>query len=290
MLKTTLQTPLHRLSPIWSIAAIAAILTNASISSSTSALETPPRSPCPESSHAGTLNFDLPSADSRFPSPPPSPPLFHGDAESLVARTVGHAEGTRTAEGDRTPAYDGHTDPGNGVWNQGSFSFQHCGDPAYPCATPEDADRHQLQRLSAQAAQLRQRAISAQISLTLEAELNGIDLANQAPVAALGTPGYVEWLKVAQENGLTGKEAIVWARVSSFWDSAIANWNAPGLGNTAARIEQDQRRRVDAIARALAAYQAQQWSREEAIAAQIIAQHQPLSASRSASDLNQTVP
>ncbi|NJR66804.1 MAG: hypothetical protein HC772_18210 [Leptolyngbyaceae cyanobacterium CRU_2_3] len=46
--------------------------------------------------------------------------LFQGNSESLVARAVGSAEGTRTPEGDRNPAYYGHVDPGNKVWNLGT--------------------------------------------------------------------------------------------------------------------------------------------------------------------------
>jgi len=195
------------------------------------------------------------------PAPPASPAdvarLFNRGSESLVARTVGHAEGTRTAEGDKTRAYGGHPDPGNGVWNLGSFSFQHCREVAYQCATPEEADSHQLQRLQGQAEQLRQRAAAVGLQLSLEEELNGIDLANQAPAAALGQPGYVEWLQEAQNRGMRGEEAILWARVSAFWDPRIKGWNAPGLGNTEAKIEHDQSRRMGAIARSLTTYQAQ---------------------------------
>lgn len=112
--------------------------------------------------------------------------LFEGGTYSLVARIVGHAEGTRTAEGHRTRAYYGHVDPGNGVWNLGSFSYQHCNS----LCTPEEADDRQLQRLRNQTALLQQRAAAYGLSLSLEAKLNGIDLANQAPLAALDRGGY----------------------------------------------------------------------------------------------------
>ncbi|MFM7448383.1 MAG: hypothetical protein ACKO24_07285 [Leptolyngbyaceae cyanobacterium] len=179
--------------------------------------------------------------------------LFTGGADSLVARTVGHAEGTRGVDGSKTAAYYGHTDPGNGVWNIGSFSFQHCGAAAYTCTSPEEADRHQLRRLEGQAAAMRQRATMAGVQLSLEAELNGIDLANQAPAAALGQPGYVEWLDRAGEKGMQGQEAVLWARVSAYWDPQIKGWNAPGLGNSESSITHDQRRRMMAIARVLEA-------------------------------------
>ncbi|WP_421659346.1 hypothetical protein [Leptothermofonsia sp. ETS-13] len=172
-----------------------------------------------------------------------------------MARTVGHAEGTRTPDGSKTRAYQGHRDPGNGVWNLGSFSFQHCRE--YNCSTPEEADVHQLKRLREQADKLRQRTAALGLSMTLLEELNGIDLANQAPLAALGYPGYPEWLKKAHDMGLKGEAAVLWARVKSYWDPNLNGWNAPGLGNSEARIEHDQNRRLTAIARALGVYEQQ---------------------------------
>jgi hypothetical protein len=80
--------------------------------------------------------------------------LFEGGSDSLVARAVGSAEGTRTPEGHRNPAYYGHVDPGNGVWNLGSFSYQH------GASSPEEADAKQLARLRQQAQVLQQKAIA----------------------------------------------------------------------------------------------------------------------------------
>lgn len=181
--------------------------------------------------------------------------LFVDGAESLVARTVGHAEGTRTPDGTRTPAYFGHRDPGNGVWNLGSFSFQHCRELRYNCSTPEQADGFQLQRLMAQTRDLRQRSLTLGLQVTLEEELNAIDLANQAPLAALDTPGYPDHLLKAKEQGLKGQDAILAARVKSFWNPQTNRWDAPGLGNTEASIRHDQQRRMLAIARVLAIHQ-----------------------------------
>ena len=70
--------------------------------------------------------------------------IFADGTESLVARTVGSAEGTRHWNGQRTRAYYGHTDPGNGVWNLGTFSYQH------EAHDPADADEKQLLRLKRQ--------------------------------------------------------------------------------------------------------------------------------------------
>jgi hypothetical protein len=175
--------------------------------------------------------------------------LFTGNVNSLVAKAVGSAEGTRTPIGDRTRAYYGHTDPGNGVWNKGSFSYQHS------ARSPEDADQKQLQRLANQALIIEARAADYGLHLTVEEKLNGIDLANQAPKAALDRGGYIDWLAKAKQRGMKGTDAVLWARTRSFINPVTQRWDAPGLGNTAERIERDQARRMDAIARAIAANQ-----------------------------------
>jgi len=182
--------------------------------------------------------------------------LFAGGADSLVAKAVGSAEGTRTPTGDRTSAYYGHVDPGNGVWNLGSFSYQH------GARSPEEADEKQLKRLAKQAEIVRQQAAARGMQLTLEEELNAIDLANQAPLAALDRGGYIDWLESAHKMGLRGSEAVLWARTRSFLNPDTGQWNAPGLGNNVYSISMDQERRQQAIARAIAFHQ-QQYQRAE---------------------------
>lgn len=174
--------------------------------------------------------------------------LFVGGSDSLVAKAVGGAEGTRTPDGDYTSAYRGHTDPGNGVWNLGTFSYQH------GASSPQEADRKQLRRLREQVSAMQRRATRAGITLGLTEILNGIDLANQSPLAALGEPGYAEWMAEAYRQGLRGEEAILWARVMGYWDVRRDRWNAPGLGNTEPLIRRDQARRMEAIANAIAAH------------------------------------
>lgn len=220
------------------------------------------------------LDFALPSSSERTaavaPVPPPlpakpehalTPPkssnentpgsldvLFAGESESLVAIAVGSAEGTRTPDGGRNPAYHGHVDPGNGVWNLGSFSYQH------GASSPEEADAKQLARLRSQAETILQKAVTKGLDLTLEAKLNGIDLANQAPKAALDQQGYIDWLAEAYQQGLSGSDAILRARVQSFRDPYTQTWDAPGLGNSEERITHDQERRMLQIAKAISAY------------------------------------
>jgi hypothetical protein len=183
--------------------------------------------------------------------------LFAGGSNSLVARTVGHAEGTRTPDGRKTRAYYGHKDPGNGVWNLGSFSFQHCGEARYRCSTPEEADDRQLQRLQVQHAALERQATAAKLRMTLMEALNGVDLANQAPLAALSDQGYLDRLLQAKQKGFSGQNAILEARVWSYWNPQKNRWDAPGLGNIEPSIRHDQERRLLAIARALTIAQQQ---------------------------------
>jgi hypothetical protein len=171
--------------------------------------------------------------------------IFQGGVNSLVAIAVGHAEGTRTATGEKTRAYGGHTDPGNGVWNLGTFSYQH------GAASPAEADTRQLQRLGQQATIIIQAAQQRDIRLSLEAQLNAIDLANQSPAAALSAGGYLDRLQEAYQMGLHDQDAILWARTRSYLDPDTRQWNAPGLGNTVEGITADQDRRMQAIARVL---------------------------------------
>jgi hypothetical protein len=215
-----------------------------------------------EQTHAAPttpLTFALPvvsrsqslAAQASSPSEmPSSTALFAGGSDSLIARAVGSAEGTRTPEGDRTKAYYGHTDPGNGVWNLGSFSYQHGAD------SPEQADVKQLQRLQTQLDKLQQKAEALGVQLSLEETLNGVDLANQSPRAALDRGGYVERLKQARDMGFSGEDAILWARVRSYLDPDTQQWSAPGLGNTLESITHDQDRRMRQVNRAIALYPA----------------------------------
>lgn len=205
----------------------------------------PVLTPPPKPSSVVALDF-RPKAPAGSPLETPadySPnELFAGASNSLVAKAVGSAEGTRTPSGGYTSAYYGHVDPGNGVWNLGSFSYQH------GASSPEQADRKQLGRLQRQALELRQQAQAKSFSLSLLEELNGIDLANQAPLAALDR-GYISWLHVAKQRGLS--EQIIWARTKAFLDPDTGIWDAPGLGNNWDAIYYDQRRRYRAIERAL---------------------------------------
>jgi len=150
--------------------------------------------------------------------------LFSNASESTVDRVIGAAEGTRTVGGDYTPARFGHIDPANRVLNIGTFSCQNCS------GNVDEADIQQRAVLSGLWDMIAQQALYQGMELSLEEAVNGIDLANQAPQAALGWSdskstgyGYVHWLKQARKlypnparNGTASGQGIVWARVQSF--------------------------------------------------------------------------
>jgi len=185
--------------------------------------------------------------------------LFEGGSESLVARTVGAAEGTRTADGGKTQNYHGHVDPGNGVWNRGTFSYQF-GNTENLSA--DEADRRQLAKIKRiyESVMLPKAEQHGVAPLSIEEEINGIDLINQAPLTVTEEGGYIERLAEAKQKGLMGEEAILNARIWSFWDNSRGGWDAPGLRayddiSKEESIRRDQDRRMGMIAKALAAYE-----------------------------------
>lgn len=205
-----------------------------------------------------------PSPSPHSPSPSPSSPkdLFANGSDSLVARVVGAAEGTRNPDGSPTSLYEGHRDPGNGVWNRGTFSYQFGNEENL---SPEEADKRQIAKIkriyeSVLRPQAQQHGLDP---LTLLEALNGIDLINQAPLAVTESGGYIDRLAEAkQKKGLSGEEAILEARVWSFWDPQRNGWDAPGLKayddlGKETSIRHDQKRRMGMIDRALDVYQQQ---------------------------------
>jgi hypothetical protein len=188
---------------------------------------------------------------------------YAGGSDSLVARVVGAAEGTRTPEGGKTNLYVGHVDPGNGVWNRGTFSYQFGNSENL---SPEEADNRQMAKIRRiHESVMNAKAVAAGIApLSQLEELNGIDLINQAPLAVTQDGGYIERLAEAKKTkGLTGEAAILEARVWAFWDEAKGGWDAPGLRayddlGKEASVRHDQQRRMGMIEQALAAYKQNQ--------------------------------
>lgn len=205
----------------------------------------------------------VPSAKEQAAATPSdsSQDIFAGGSESFVARTVGAAEGTRSADGGKTQNYHGHVDPGNGVWNRGTFSYQFGNAENL---SPDEADRRQLAKIKRiyESVMLPKAEKHKVAPLTLEEEINGIDLINQAPLTVTEDGGYIERLAEAKQKGLTGDEAILNARIWSFWDAGKGGWDAPGLRayddiSKEESIRRDQDRRMGMIAKAMQAYEQQ---------------------------------
>lgn len=152
---------------------------------------------------------------------------------------IGAAEGTRDSECKTNDAYDGHTDPGNGARNQGSFSYQH------GPSSPAEADKQQLIRLRLAEEGLQAKA-DAKFgrSLSKPALAAALDLWNQSPAAG---EDFVNNLTTATPNG----QQIIEARSKSYVNPATGQLDAPGLGNSAAKVEADQARRTDEVLRQL---------------------------------------
>lgn len=167
------------------------------------------------------------------------------DSPGVIA--LGMAEGTRTVDGGKTSAYWGHTDPGNGKHNLGSFSYQH------GARTPEEADFLQLQRLYQYTAALQEYAAANNMQLTLIELMAGIDLANQAPLAA---QHYLANLQQLKARGFVGMDAILEARAYSYINPATGRLEASGFDNNWQWLRYDQARRIAAIQHALDYYSA----------------------------------
>jgi hypothetical protein len=189
-----------------------------------------------------------------------------GDHNSPVARSVGAAEGTRNPQtGEPTEAFYGHPDPGDGLWNLGTFSYSPERN-GVPAGTPEEADvlyQQVLRERYDEMVGIFQREFDGSgHAITSEMIMNGIDLANQAPAAALNDRGYVERLKEYLDAGHTGQEAIIGARVDSYLDPSEPSFTgqrflAGGLthgapvGEQRPLVERDQARRAGEIEVAL---------------------------------------
>ncbi|MBF2025822.1 MAG: hypothetical protein IGS48_03525 [Oscillatoriales cyanobacterium C42_A2020_001] len=219
---------------------------SAAIAAAAPAQSEPPQTPTIDSTKTSSAQGDM----------------FAGGSESLVARTVGAAEGTRTADGGKTQNYHGHVDPGNGVWNRGTFSYQFGNEENL---SPDESDRRQLAKIKRiyESVMLPKAEKHGVAPLTVAEEINGIDLINQAPLAVTEEGGYIERLAQAKkEKGLAGDEAILEARVWAFWDGDKGGWDAPGLRayddiSKEESIRRDQDRRMAMISKALESYEQQ---------------------------------
>lgn len=150
---------------------------------------------------------------------------------------IGIAEGTRTPGGGKTRAYYGHTDPGNGASNTGTYSAQQGMSPA-------QADAYWSGKLT---------QTQMRVSPLLEAAgikrgthgynrlmFNVLDLAVQAPLAV---KTFLPQIPKILRAGLS-IEAIAKARADAFYNPETGRLEAAGFGNSYERLFRDQRSRA----------------------------------------------
>ena len=164
--------------------------------------------------------------------------LASADSELCVA--IGMAEGTRSANGGRTEAYNEHRDPAKAKMNQGTFSYQH------GARNAQEADQKQLQELRRFRPQYEEACRKAGIDPGNKLVAAAcFDLYNQAPKAATGKGGLLDQLPALAKKGLT-EENLAKARKDSFFDPDLGKFDT-----TFPRIKalaDDQTRRMAALA------------------------------------------
>jgi hypothetical protein len=211
----------------------------------------------------------IPTAASAPETHPLPEDWWNKGSDSPVAIAIGSAEGTRQPDGDKTPAYYWHRDPGNGADNFGTFSYQHL-PPSKTKAVAQQpsaaakrqvaaqqglaelSDQAQLKKLQRMEDQLRQQAQGRGLQLSTLELINGLDLANQSEAAALERLGYVDRLAQSKTQVADPDDQIHLARTNSYWDPDRNAWNAPGLGGPE-DIRRDQVRRASEVKAALMA-------------------------------------
>jgi hypothetical protein len=167
--------------------------------------------------------------------------LLEGGVDSPVAIAVGTSEGTRTPDGRFTSAWYGHTDPGNGRRNQGSFSYQHSAE------SPKAADMQQLKKIRDVLLPKFLKAVAPKRGISLD-ELKilwlvACDLYTQSEAACTAKGGFLEQIK----DVLITKSVMVGWRVEAYRDPETNRIDAPGFGNDEARLLADQQRRTEAV-------------------------------------------
>lgn len=136
--------------------------------------------------------------------------LFSGK-DSLGSIAVGTAEGNITPRGEKTSNYYIHIDPGNQAKNRGFCSWNKAAR-----LTVSEADKRCLAALRRQAASTEKKMNSLGVKSHTVLLVNGTDLWNQSDTAG---PQFAKAYKKAQEKGMIGDRALLWARVEAFRDS-----------------------------------------------------------------------
>jgi hypothetical protein len=171
----------------------------------------------------------------------------------------------------QTASYFGHTDPGNLSWGERVTNFGPCSDQGRSRGNIALAEQICLDRAKGQLPThlVDLNAAGIDPNLDLEAVLNAADLYNQA--SPIHSRYFPKALAIARNGGLTGIEAIAWARTASFYLNANNELDLQNGANQAsgllgicireqsARTEwqcvhKDQMRRVKAITSVLDKY------------------------------------
>lgn len=215
-----------------------------------------------------------PEGEYQAPAAPiiPSGELF-ATPVSLGMLAIGAAEGNYrvfrekgTLYVEQTPLYFGHTDPGNFATNYGPCSDQGRSRGDINLAAQMCVERSRRQ-LPVNVADLL--AVGIDANRDPEALINAADLYNQA--SEIHSRRFPQALTIARRGGLSGLEAIAWARTASFYlndygelDIEKGANRAGGLLGICSRenravtewecVYHDQMRRARAISEAIAQY------------------------------------
>jgi hypothetical protein len=160
---------------------------------------------------------------------------------------IGAAEGTRAANGDFNPAYYGHEDPGDKLWNIGSFSVN-CDRVKCDAKTPDEADQVYLERLRGKSKQIERQMRNNGTEFTLIEWVLLLDQCNQSPEACLGWSdgqniGSVNWFAWLKKVGFSG-DPLLEARVESYRNKSTQQFEA--FRKTKEGMTADQDRRLKA--------------------------------------------
>jgi hypothetical protein len=170
--------------------------------------------------------------------------LLDGGVDSPVAICVGVSEGTRTPDGRKTAAWNGHTDPGNQAQNQGSFSYQHS------AASPKDADLQQIKKLK-DVLLPKFLKILPRLKTRTDDEIKRLflcvcDCFTQSEAACTAKGGFLDQISANGNYPPTIDRVTDW-RVQSYYDPHTGELDAPGFLNNIETLTADQARRTEAI-------------------------------------------
>ena len=181
----------------------------------------------------------------------------------LAAVVIGHAEGNIDKNGNPRPAYYGHTDPGDKLWNIGSFSRANARFPKSPPArSPQEADQMHLKTLQSDLGKFTNALQKAGLDPeNVWLQSTYFDALNQAGGDIANKMLEPKQLEYVRKNGVTPETIKEW-RMRGFinretgqrWIRQSGRMKGVPLGSsfkTEAALSHDQQRRADAVAEIL---------------------------------------